>query len=31
MEDLKVWRGLPLIQGAINGTHIFISKPSHFS
>ncbi len=30
MEDLKVWCGLPLIQGAINGTHMFISKPSYF-
>ncbi len=30
MEDLKVWCGLPSVQGAINGTHIFISKPSYF-
>jgi hypothetical protein len=27
MEDLK--NGLPSIQGAINGTHILISKPSY--
>jgi len=28
MNDFKLWYGLPNIQGAINGTHLFISKPS---
>jgi hypothetical protein len=30
MEKFKQWCGLPLVQGAIDGTHISISKPIHF-
>jgi len=32
MYDFKLWCGLLNVQGAIDGTHLFISKPSmHFS
>lgn len=27
MESFKQWNGLPSVHGAINGTHILISKP----
>jgi hypothetical protein len=28
MNDFKLWCGLPTIQGTIDGTQLFISKPS---
>ncbi len=28
MNDFKLWCGLPSVQGAIDGTHLLISKPS---
>jgi hypothetical protein len=31
MEYFKQWCHLPLVQGTIDDTHIFISKPSYFS
>jgi hypothetical protein len=30
MEEFKQWCGLPSIQGAIDETHISISKPIYF-
>ncbi len=30
MEEFKQWCGLPLVQGAIDGTRIFMSKTIYF-
>jgi hypothetical protein len=27
LNDFKLWCGLPNVQGAVDGTHLFISKP----